>query len=210
MNLGSLGFPEFKLQEVELPPDELVVCKKVGGKVTGNVYIWNTFALRHMPDAWAACFYTEDWRFSKLLKGTKSSQFYLHKFDYIIQPDFSVYYDQPLIDQWWRTWMGKQIADVWQRNGHKIIPSLVLGSTGNYDAAVYGIPKGQVFAVQLQANDANPAQDEVDAATIARAVADIAPPYILAYTTKDRLDRLHLPQLPIQIIHTNISKLRQL
>jgi len=208
MEFQSLGFPELKYQEVILPDVSLEVCHRNTG---GNVYIWNSFALSDMPAAWAACFYTEDWRFSRLLKEVKAAQLYLTKFQYIFQPDFSVYYDQPLIDQWWRTWLGKNIASVWQKNNFKIIPSLVFGSADNFTAAVYGIPKHQVFCAQLQANDHNKEQDRVDADTLRNAIRLIDPPFCLVYSTQDRLRKLGLDNEPkIRLIRTHINALRKM
>jgi hypothetical protein len=122
-----------------------------------------------------------------------------------------VYYDQPLIDQWWRTWLGKNIAFVWQKNNFKIIPSLVFGSADNFTAAVYGIPKHQVFCAQLQANDHNKEQDGVDADTLRNAIRLIDPPFCLVYSTQDRLRKLGLDNEPkIRLIRTHINALRKM
>lgn len=208
MNLESIGFPLFKYQAVELPENPLQVCFKRGDRAFGNIYLWNTFSLQKMPSVWGACFYTEDWRFGRFLKDVKVAQLYLPRFKYVIQPDFSVYYDQPLIDQWWRTWTGKRIAATWQKNGIKVIPSLVAGSRDNYEAAVFGWQPHQVFAVQVQANDHNPTQDETDAWTITKALHDFDPPFVLVYATKDRLEKLGLNDPRLKIINSKISALR--
>jgi hypothetical protein len=195
---------------VVVPKKEYSVYKK-GLNPGGNVYSWNSHAVKDMPVVDICSFYVEDWRFISLMKTTKKATHLLSKFKYVIQPDYSVYYDVPLVDQIFRCYTGKRIGDIWTQNGMKIIPNLVLGSKDLLPYATYGIENGSSFAVQIQANSQDSEQDGVDEWTIKSALDIIQPETFLVYGAKDGVSLLHLDDTPNMIvINTLISTLRTL
>lgn len=207
-HISKLGFP--KLKKVTLEDKEYSVFHKKTNK-EGNVYAWNSHAIKDIPEGLEiVSFYVEDWRFVPLLKSTKKAFNHLRKFQKAIQPDYSVYYDLDLMDQVYRTYVGKMYADIWSRNGFTVIPSLVLGSKQLLPFATYGIPKGSSIAVQIQAHSGDAEQDKVDEWTIKEAIKEIEPKNILVYGTHERIDKLNLGGIDnIMLVGTVISNLRK-
>lgn len=207
-HIGKLGFP--KLKKVTLDNKGYSVYHKKNNK-KGNVYAWNSHAIKDIPkNLEIVSFYVEDWRFVPLLKSTKKAFNHLRKFQKAIQPDYSVYYDLDLMDQVYRTYIGKMYADIWSRNGFTVVPSLVLGSKELLPFATYGIAKGSTIAVQIQAHSGDTSQDKVDEWTIKEAIEIIKPKNILVYGTNERIKALHLENTDnIMLVETVISNLRK-
>lgn len=206
--ITQLGFPD--LPKVVVPEKIYSIYKKSANPM-GNVYSWNTHALKDMPAADICMFYVEDWRFISLMRNTKKALHLLSKFKYVVQPDYSVYYDTPLIDQMFRCYTGKKVGSIWAQNGLKVIPNLVLGSRELLPYTLHGIAKGSSFAVQIQANSQDPEQDSNDEWTIKSALDVIQPKTFLVYGTQDRVSALRLSETPNMIVvSTLISNLRAL
>jgi hypothetical protein len=196
MDFQTLGFPTLKYQDIDIPADLSVW--RPDKNIDGNIYVFGSVAKAKIPkDRSLICsFYIEDRGFKKVFKYAEEYTKQMGWYKAVIQPDFSVYYDQPLIDQHWRTFMGKQIAKLWQDNGVQVIPNLVLGSKENFECAIYGIPKGVTIAVQIQASDQSTDQDRVDEWTIKNACNILQPKHILVYGLPYRTKKLNLEGLP--------------
>lgn len=201
----KLNFPKLKYNEIEITNCNIFP--------KGEIYVWNSMAFNKVPKdkSLTACFFVEDERFSSLLRSSKKALNNLQGFKYVMQPDYSVYFDLPLVDQIYRTWVGKSIAYTWQVNGLKIIPNLTLGSKELFDFAVYGIPANQSFVVQIQANNKSIGIDKIDEKTIKDAIELIQPKNVFVYGTEKRMQLLNLKETNvIKRINTNINSLRGL
>lgn len=207
-SINDLGLAS--LPKVVAPRQDYSIYRKG----VGNTYAWGSMGVYKIPKNLDLCsFYVEDHRFKPLLKNSKKALKVLHSlnFKYIIQPDYSVYYDLPLIDQIYRVYVGKRIAHVWAENGFKVIPNLTLGCKELLPFSTFGIEVGSSFAVQIQANDNSKEQDLVDEYTIKSAISIIKPNTVLVYGTTKRIKDLKLDNEPSIIqIKTNIDYLRTL
>lgn len=97
----------------------------------------------------AICFYEWDKKFVNQLKDEKILKliptFMLA--GSVVQPDYSIYADEPLILQKMAVYEKNRVAIILQSFGIEIIPNLRWGDERSYDFAFAGIPKGQVCAV---------------------------------------------------------------
>lgn len=207
IDFKQLGFPILDFTEVNIKNPTTYHHKT---NLDGEFIMWNTMSIKDIPKDGSKImgFYVEDSRFTAVYKSAVSFSKRMKSFRYVIQPDFSVYYDEPLIDQMWRTWMGKKIARLWQDNNVNVIPNLVLGAKENFECAIFGIPEGQTIMCQIQANDNNPSQNIIDKWTIEQA-SKVLKSNILVYGTEDRFDKLALKG-NVTLIKNNIYNLRNL
>ena len=73
------------------------------------------------------CFYEDDAAFERLWNNPKKYLPILAKFNGIITPDFSLYYDMPLIMQIWNIFRSRALGHWFQENGLNVIVNVRWG-----------------------------------------------------------------------------------
>lgn len=65
----------------------------------------------------------------------------------VVQPDYSIYADEPLIMQKWAVFQKNRVAVELQNAGIEVIPNLRWGDSRSFEFAFQGIPKHQICAI---------------------------------------------------------------
>lgn len=97
-------------------------------------------------DSWIH-FYEDDWRFEKLWNNPQKYLPIIKRFKGVISPDYSLYYDMPLMYQGWNTYRGKALAKWLQDNGVEIIPNVRWGDERTFELATLGVEQNKTIAV---------------------------------------------------------------
>lgn len=92
-------------------------------------------------------FYEDDFLFERIWNNPLKYLGILKKFDGVITPDFSLYYDMPLAMQIWNIYRSRAIGTWLQNNGVHVIPNIRFGSRETYEIVCDGISKHSVIAV---------------------------------------------------------------
>ena len=105
-------------------------------------------ALREKKDfhQWV-CFYEDDYLFERIWNQPSRYVDALSKFDGVVSPDFSVYYDMPYSMQLWNIFRSRTIGAWMQRQGIKVIPNIRFGDGRTFDCCCDGISKHGVISI---------------------------------------------------------------
>ncbi len=105
-------------------------------------------ALREKHDyhQWV-CFYEDDFLFERIWNSPNKYLPILSRFDGIITPDFSVYYDMPFAMQVWNIFRARTIGSWLQQNGIKVIPNIRFGDDRSFDICCDGISRHSTIAI---------------------------------------------------------------
>lgn len=98
-------------------------------------------------------FYVDDYRFESIwLDAVKTvAKLHKNKFKAIIEPDFSLWRDDPLACQIWNRYRSRWVARYWQEVGFDIIPNLSFSTEASWEFCFQTIPQGcPTVAVQLR------------------------------------------------------------
>lgn len=97
----------------------------------------------------AICFYEWDDRFANSLREKNIPKLILslRKAGSIIQPDYSIFADEPLILQKMAVFNKNKVAVELQNYGLEVVPNLRWGDKRSFDFAFKGIPKNQICAI---------------------------------------------------------------
>ena len=128
---GEYGFPVIKgINEV---PRRLIPFSK---------------AMREKKDfhQWV-CFYEDDHEFERIWNSPLKYLSQLSRFEGVISPDFSVYFDMPLAMQLWNILRSRVIGAWLQKQGVKVIPNIRFGDERTYRCVCDGISRHSTIAV---------------------------------------------------------------
>ena len=93
------------------------------------------------------CFYEDDFLFERIWNSPKRYVRQLSRFDGVISPDFSVYYDMPFSMQIWNIFRSRAIGAWLQRQGIRVIPNVRFGDANTYECSCCGISKHSVICI---------------------------------------------------------------
>ena len=92
-------------------------------------------------------FYEYDYKFECLWRTPHKYLPIIKRFQGIISPDYSLYYDMPLCMQVWNTYRGRALAHWLQENGVEVIPNVRWGDERTFETACLGVESGKTIAV---------------------------------------------------------------
>lgn len=130
-NFNGYGFPEI------LPYTEKVDCAK-----------WIDFdsCIRDKMNSKGVHFYIDDYKFERVWNNPKKYITVLSRFDYVIQTDFSLYYDFPVALQIYNKYRNHWISSFFELNGIEMIPNISPSTPNCFDWSFLGYPKKSVVA----------------------------------------------------------------
>lgn len=120
------------IQRESVVPDDLI----------GFNYVMNSDV-----SGYGVHFYIDDYQFERVWNDPDKYVPYLEKAQCVLMPDFSLYMDMPLPMKLWNVYRSRAMAHYWQRQGLKVIPSLIWADSKSYDYCFEGIPEGSIVAV---------------------------------------------------------------
>lgn len=92
-------------------------------------------------------FYEHDEKIESLWNSPNRYLPILKRFDGVITPDYSLYYDMPYAMQVWNTYRGKAVGAWCNDNGIPVIPNVRWGDERSYDLACLGVERHSTIAV---------------------------------------------------------------
>ncbi|GHU74113.1 hypothetical protein FACS1894188_01390 [Clostridia bacterium] len=92
-------------------------------------------------------FYIHDCKFERIWNNPKRYLDKLKSFDGVITPDFSLYWDMPLVMQMWNTYRSRAIGYWLQSNGVNVIPNIRWGDERTREFVFDSIEVGGTVAV---------------------------------------------------------------
>ena len=126
--------------------EEEIPCIKTSKLLPEKVISFSKALTSSDYDSWIH-FYEHDYKFERLWKNPQKYLPIIKKFRGIITPDFSLYYDMPLVMQKWNTYRGKSLAHWLQENGVEVIPNVRWGDERTYALSTLGVEKNKTIAV---------------------------------------------------------------
>lgn len=93
------------------------------------------------------CFYEDDFLFERIWNNPTRYVAKLSKFEGIVTPDFSVYYDMPLSMQVWNIFRSRAIGAWLQSQGLRVIPNIRFGDERTFECCCDGISRHSVISI---------------------------------------------------------------
>lgn len=93
------------------------------------------------------CFYEDDYLFERVWNSPKRYVRQLSRFEGVISPDFSVYYDMPLAMQMWNIFRNRALGAWLQKQGIKVIPNIRFGDGRTFECSCAGVSRYSVISI---------------------------------------------------------------
>ena len=139
-------FHAFLVKNAHYAGCEEIPCIKTSNLLPEKVISFSKAVTSHDYDSWIH-FYEHDYKFEKLWNNPQKYLPIIKKFKGIISPDYSLYYDMPLIMQKWNTYRGKALACWLQDNNIEVIPNVRWGDKRTFKLSTLGVEKNKTIAV---------------------------------------------------------------
>lgn len=202
------GIPDLRedmlFDDIDLIPTD--VWTRFPDDPTGRntMFIWSeTRSSRFTPEigeGGTLCFYEWDEKFETVWTSAVEAVRTLRavKWGAIVEPDFSLYRDNPLAVQLWSIYRSRWVGRYWQEAGFKIIPNMGFADERSYEWAFCSIPKRPpVICAQMQAKGDAP---QISASLYFRglvvAIKELEPRHVILYTGSERDKEEALVALP--------------
>lgn len=130
-------------------------------------------------------FFDSDYKLNRLWEYPQRYISVLRRFKYVVQPDFSLYYDFPVALQIYNKFRNHWLSAYFAVNGIQIIPNISLSTPNNFAWSIMGYPENSVVAF----SDIGCSRDKEDKA-------------VLMESYKEMTDKLH----PSQVLYFTRSK----
>lgn len=91
-------------------------------------------------------FFISDYKFNRIWQFPQRYINVLNRHKYVIQPDFSLYYDFPKALQIYNKYRNHWLSAYYAVNGVEIIPNISLSTPNNYSWSFMGYPKQSIVA----------------------------------------------------------------
>lgn len=92
-------------------------------------------------------FFIDDYQFERVWRSPQLYVDMLKKYAFVCAPDFSMYLDMPLAMKIWNVYRSRMVANYWQRNGVRVVPTLQWAEPSTFDFCFDGIEPGGTVAV---------------------------------------------------------------
>ena len=125
---------------------EEIPCIQTSNFIPNKVISFSKAISSKDYDCWVH-FFEHDSNFERLWNNPRKYLPILKRFNGIISPDYSLYYDMPLCMQVWNTYRGKALAHWLQENGVEVIPNVRWGDERTYKLACLGVESGKTIAI---------------------------------------------------------------
>lgn len=92
-------------------------------------------------------FYLDDYQFERVWNTPEKYMKMLSGFDYVFQPDFSLFIDTPLPIQLYNHFRKQWVAAYWEANGIKVIPTIGWSDESSFSFCFEGVPPESIVSV---------------------------------------------------------------
>lgn len=139
-------FHAFLVKNATYEGKEEIPCVKTSNLLPEKVLPFSKALSSKTFDSWIH-FYEADEKFERLWNNPKKYLPVIKKFKGVISPDYSLYYDMPLVMQEWNTYRGKALGHWFAENRVEVIPNVRWGDERTFNLATLGIEQGKTIAV---------------------------------------------------------------
>ena len=95
-------------------------------------------------------FYLDDYQIERVWRQPIRYMELIRKYKATLMPDFSMYRDMPYSMKIWNNYRSKLLAQIWQKTGILVIPTVRFGDVDTYEYCFDGMPEGGTYAVSCQ------------------------------------------------------------
>lgn len=99
------------------------------------------------PQGKGVHFFLHDYQFERVWKYPDRYTDVLSKFEFVLSPDFSCYFDTPLAVRIYNTYRNRWCAKYWQTQGIKVIPTVTWSDDETFEFCLDGLPKHSTIAI---------------------------------------------------------------
>lgn len=139
-------FHAFLVKNATYAGHEEIPCIKNCDSLPKKVIAFSKAINSKCYDSWIH-FYEYDKNFERLWNNPQKYLPIIKRFNGVISPDYSLYYDMPLCMQIWNTYRGKALAHWLQENEIKVIPNVRWGDERTFKLSCLGVEKCKNIAV---------------------------------------------------------------
>ncbi len=94
-------------------------------------------------------FFLDDYRFQRVWSQPERYLALLLRYEGVLSPDFSLFWDDPEPVQRWNDYRNKWLAAFWNANGLKVIPTISWSDEASFEWCFEGWPSGGTVAVSI-------------------------------------------------------------
>lgn len=138
-------------------------------------------------------FYIDDYKFERIWNSPERYIEIFNKYECILSPDFSLYYDMPNPMKIWNIYRNRFIGAYYQAHGVKVIPSISFNQKDTLDFAFKGIEKGSTVAFSTMSIKRDKELMEDQYAGLEAMIKEIEPEKIICYGGKIDFDYHGIP-----------------
>lgn len=129
----------------------------------------------------AVHFYLDDYQFERIWSNKERYFDLLRQFKYIVQPDFSLYDEDPLPVQLYNHYRKQFIGAFYQERGLTVIPCLCWNGPESFDMCFEGVPQNSIVSVSSVGTQHNKASKQRFLDGYNEALRRLTPSKILFY-----------------------------
>jgi hypothetical protein len=194
------GIPELRSDRLSSLVPTQVYAGGPAGDPEWTLFLWRTASLTKARGMTVA-FYVWDDKLQALWRHPEQQTARLLGADVatVIEPDFSLWADAPLVEQLWNVYRTRWLGRYWQEAGLSLIPSLNWSDERSYEFCFLGIPPHvPLVAVECRTAGQNDDDRRAFLAGLSEGVRQVQPAQVLIYGGAEHQHWLvpHLPSGP--------------
>ena len=139
-------FHAFMVQHAEFDGEMEIPCVKTTDMLPTRLVPFS-HAISEKDHSGFVVFYERDEKIETFWNNPKKYLPMLKRYDGVITPDYSLYYDMPYAMQVWNTYRGKAVGAWLNDNGIPTIPNVRWGDECTYELACLGVERNSTIAV---------------------------------------------------------------
>lgn len=123
-------------------------CDKIPAKMIGFNYAMTS-------DEYDACihFYLDDYQFERIWNQPEKYMEILSKFDMVLTPHYSIYYDMAEPVKIWNVYRGRLLGQMFQKWGMDVVPIVYWSDEKSYEYCFDGLPEGSILSINTIGNN---------------------------------------------------------
>ncbi len=135
-------------------------------------------------------FYLDDYQFERVWNTPERYIKMLSDFDYVYQPDFSLFVDMPYPVQLYNHYRKQWVASLWEMNEIRVIPTVGWSDERSFDFCFSGVPTNSVLSVSSVGTQRNKTAKQGFLNGYAEMVKRLKPSKVLFYgNIPEEIDR---------------------
>ena len=139
-------FHAFMVRNADFDGNEEIPCVKTTSLIPRRLIPFSK-AISEKDYSGFVVFYENDEKIETFWRNPNKYLPILKRFDGVVTPDYSLYYDMPYAMQVWNTYRGKAVGAWLNDNGIPVIPNVRWGDERSFDLSCLGVEKNSTIAI---------------------------------------------------------------